>query len=166
MSAIITSSGHVLSAINFATEGPYYYKIGKDNSWTDDPKTPTLDSDTTNLVGLKRVEKVSYVVPDAVGTIKYRGKTYAEVPFSIVQEKKAHYVMLTASIKDGDFPLGTAYNQLVLTTNVVPKLGKEDSYTLLPNDVTSVGNTVLTDYRRQVIIDESSVIYLTIILEF
>ena len=166
MSAIITTSGHVMSAVNFGTEGPYYFKLGKDSSWTTNPKKPTAESDVTALVGLKKIEKLVYVVPDAAGSILYRGKTYAEVPLSNVYTKKAKYVMLTADVKDGDFPLGTEYNQLVLATNVVPKAGYEEAYTLLPTQITSQGNSILTDYRRSVIIDESSVIHLSLIIEF
>ena len=127
---------------------------------------PTENSDVTTLVGLKRVERTSFVVPDPNGSIQYRGKTYSEVQEANIFTRKANYVMLTADIQDGDFPLGTEYNQLVLCTNVVHKPGKENSYTLTPNDITSQGNTVIADYRRSVIIDESSIVHLTLILEF
>lgn len=166
MSAIITSNGHVLSAQQFAKKSPYYFKLGRDASWTANPPSPTENSDVTTLVGLKRVERTSFVVPDPNGSIQYRGKTYSEVQEANIFTRKANYVMLTADIQDGDFPLGTEYNQLVLCTNVVHKPGKENSYTLTPNDITSQGNTVIADYRRSVIVDESSIVHLTLILEF
>ena len=166
MSAIITSSGHVLAAQQFSKKAPYYFKLGKDATWTANPQAPNENSDVATLVGLKRVERVAFVVPDAAGSIQYRGKTYSEVAESNIFTRKANYVMLTADIQDGDFPLGTEYNQLVLCTNVVTKPGKANSYTLTPNDITSQGNTVIADYRRSVIMDESSIVHLTLILEF
>ena len=142
MSAIITSSGHVLAAQQFSKKTPYYFKLGKDATWTANPQAPNENSDVATLVGLKRVSE------------------------SNIFTRKANYVMLTADIQDGDFPLGTEYNQLVLCTNVVTKPGKANSYTLTPNDITSQGNTVIADYRRSVIMDESSIVHLTLILEF
>lgn len=166
MSAIITNSGHVLAARQFANAGKFYYKLGHNPVWTTEPATPTESSDVTSLIGMKRVEKVAYVVPDVDGVIEYRGKTYTEVAESEIFEKGAKYVMLTATIVDGDFPIGTQYNQLALVTDVETVVGSEESYVLLPNQITNEGNSALIDYRRTVIIDESSVVHLTVISEF
>lgn len=166
MSAIITDSGHVLSAQSFMSKDKYYFKLGKDAAWISDPQTPTQSSDVNTLVGAKRVSRKAYVVEHEEGTIQYLGKKYKEVDPANIFTENAHCVYLHAQIADGDFVPGTEYNQLVLSTNLVTATGKEDAYTLLPADIKNQGNTIMCDYRRSVIIDENSLIDLTLILEF
>ena len=166
MSAIVTSNGRTMLAKSFMKNGKVHFGLGHDSKCSDQPPKPVATSTIVSLVGMKRAEKLAYVIPDVNGKISYRGKTYTEIPEADIFTKQCKHVLITSEIADGDFDYGTKYNQISINTDVVTIPGKENSFTLKPSEISKPGISFVIDFRRTVIVDTDTASALTVVLEF
>lgn len=98
-------------------------------------------------IGYKMVEQKYLVVPDAGGTIDYRGQRWAIVPPNEAYDKGARYVYVMASMRYDELPI-TDFRQLGVFTGLVRDAGVSGTKSnLLPAEVESTGALELIDNR-------------------
>lgn len=171
---ITTTVGHVSRAISFYELQSVYFALGKQTPWSDDehdpdfkPPLPSVDAtDLDELIGMKRVDVKSLVVPDPDGTVVYRDQTWRKVSIEEAIELGAHWVYLEATIDYEDLP-AVAYRQIGVYSRVTLNSDTaSNKKILLPEDISNTGILEILDQRKVVTRNEDSRDTFSMIVEF
>lgn len=144
--AIATTNARVSASLSYVDRlDNSYLAIGKTTPWLNESAPPAEDPDISVLqevIGYKKVEKVSLcklvgTEPTSYPTVTYGGKTYALIPKDKAYQEKATLVYYETSIMGDELPNGT-YRQVGIHTNLIPKAGITKRV-LLPSEVQSTG---------------------------
>lgn len=170
---ITTTAGHTSRAISFYELGSVYFGLGRTSPWDGENEAdfsaplPSVSAKTLDeLIGLKKVDVKSLVVPDEDGTIVYRDQTWRKITPQEAITLGAHWVYIEASIEYNDIP-ATAYRQIGVFSRVVPtpEAGSLKSV-LLPDEIESTGVLEILDQRKVVTRNEDSRDTFSMIIEF
>lgn len=160
---ITTIAGHVSRAISFFELPNIYFALGRTSPWEgeteEDFSAPLPSVEAKNLdelIGMKRVDVKSLVVPDDDGTVVYRDQTWRKVSAEEAIELGAHWVYIEASILYDDLP-AVAYRQIGVFSRVTLNEGVPESQSiLLPEHIANVGVLEVLDQRKVVTRNEDS----------
>ena len=175
---VATTSGHVSRAILFYNMKNLYFSLGKTTPWEGEleaekegkpfsaPAPSVETTEITELIGLKRIEYKSLVVPDDEGTLVYREKSWRKVSVEEAIQHKARWVYIEASIYYDEFK-ATAYRQIGVHS-MVPLQDEvpENTSVLLPNQIKNQGILEILDQRKVVNRNEDSKDTFSMIIEF
>lgn len=170
---VTTTMGHVSRAISFQELSNVYFGLGRTTPWapneTDIDFTAPLPSveatELEELIGMKKVDIKTLVVPDDNGTVVYRDQTWRKISAEEAMALGAHWVYIEASVLYGDFP-ATSYRQIGVFSRVAPKTGVTSTSVLLPADIQSTGILEVLDQRKVVTRNEDSRDTFSMIIEF
>lgn len=170
---ITTIVGHVSRAISFFELSNVYFALGRTSPWEgeteEDFSAPLPSVEAKNLdelIGMKRVDVKSLVVPDDDGTVVYRDQTWRKVSVEEAIELGAHWVYIEASILYDDLP-AVAYRQIGVFSRVTLNEGVPESQSiLLPEHIANVGVLEVLDQRKVVTRNEDSRDTFSMIIEF
>lgn len=170
---ITTTVGHVSRAISFFELSNVYFALGKPSPWEGETEPdfsaplPSVDAtELEDLIGMKRVDVKSLVVPDEEGTVVYRDQTWRKISADEAIQLGAHWVYIEASILYDELP-AVAYRQIGVFSRV--KLNDEvpaSKSILLPEDIKNVGILEILDQRKVVTRNEDSKDTFSMIIEF
>lgn len=170
---VTTLVGHVSRAISFYELPNIYFALGRTSPWEGENEPdfsaplPSVEAKNLDeLIGMKKVETKSLVVPDDEGTIIYRDSTWRKISADDAIELGAHWVYIEASIFYEEL-YASAYRQIGVFSRVKPKEGVPQSKTLLlPEEIQSVGILEVFDQRKVVNRNEDSKDTFSMIIEF
>ena len=170
---VTTIVGHVSRAISFYELKNIYFALGRTSPWDgeteDDFSAPLPSVEATNLdelIGMKRVDVKSLVVPDDEGTIIYRDSIWRKVDPETAIAMGAHWVYIEASVYYDEMA-AAAYRQIGVFSRVKPNDGiPEGKELLLPEEIKSVGILEILDQRKVVTRNEDSKDTFSMIIEF
>ena len=101
---ITTTAGHVSRAILFQKMPYIYFGLGRTSPWEGEteaaengkefsPPLPSVNATKLDeIIGMKRVDTKSLVVPDDNGTVVYRDRTWRKISPEEAIELGAHWV--------------------------------------------------------------------------
>lgn len=142
---IITNTAHCARALSLVEQGNIYIGIGKTSPWTgenDDgfvPPEPNPDAENLEeLVGMKKADRVSLVIPDDYGDIEYAQIKFKTLSKDEALRQKSRWVLIESTIYYDELP-PVAYRQIGVFSRVTPKEGKDKNRILLTNDIDDVG---------------------------
>ena len=141
MAGACVYSGDVLTALSLKNNNTFWVAVGHTSAWTDESSPPAEDltiTDIDDIQGFKKCDTVSLCVPDAAGTIEFRGQNYKLVADSDAYTEVARYIYFRADLKYDQFPVVT-YRQTGLYANTTPATGYESNDILTPAEVASNG---------------------------
>lgn len=180
--AICTLLGHVSRALAFCEKDNKYFSIGKPTPWAagevDDfdetkdyelnPPDPKNTDTILDIVGFKKVEFCSMVVPDnAAGTLEYRGTKWRIVPKEQAYREGARWVYLSVEFTYNELPITVPYRQVGVHTGLVLRADVNPAkYAVLPEEVDDPGILEILDNRKPVYRDSDVKERVRIILEF
>lgn len=171
---VTTIVGHVSRAISFYELQNVYFALGKQTPWAENEHDPDFSAplpsveakNLEELIGMKRVDVKSLVVPDDSGTIVYRDQTWRKISPEEAIELGAHWVYIEVQIYYEDLP-AVEYRQIGVFSRTVPKEGVSlEKKILLPEDIESVGILEVLDQRKVVTRNEDSRDTFSMIIEF
>lgn len=153
---IITNTAHCSRALALVEQGNIFFGIGKTTPWDKEneegfvPPEPDLDAENLDeLIGLKKAERVSMVIPDDSGEIEYAKIRFKTISKEEALRLKARWVLIETTIYFEELP-PVAYRQIGLFSRVKPVDGKENSNVLLPKDIEDVGILEVLNNRKAV----------------
>ena len=154
---IITNTAHCARALALAESKNIFFAIGKQEPWSNDENEtgfipPEPDVDATNLdglIGMKRAERVSLVIPDENGEFEYQKIRFKTLTKEEAFKKKARWVLIETTIFYDELP-PVPYRQIGVFSMVKPVAGKEISKVLMPEDIEDVGILEVLNNRRAV----------------
>lgn len=142
---IITNTAHCSRALAFVEQGNIYIGIGRTSPWEGEneegfvPPEPDLDAENLDeLVGLKKADRVSLVMPDQYGDIEYAKIKFKTLSKDEALREKARWVLIESTIYFEELP-PVPYRQIGVFSRVQAKDGKEKNKVLMPNDIKDVG---------------------------
>lgn len=170
---VTTIAGHVSRAISFFELSSVYFGLGRTSPWEGETEPdfsaplPSVEAKNLDeLIGMKRVDVKSLVVPDDEGTVVYRDQTWRKISAQEAIELGAHWVYIEASILYDELP-ATAYRQIGVFSRVSLKEGVSATKSiLLPDDISNVGILEVLDQRKVVTRNEDSRDTFSMIIEF
>ena len=170
---VTTIVGHVSRAISFFELSSVYFGLGKTSPWEGENQPdfsaplPSVEAkNLEELIGMKKVDVKSLVVPDEEGTIVYRDQTWRRISAEEAINLGAHWVYIEASILYEELP-AVAYRQIGVFSRVSLNEGVSLSKTiLLPEDIANVGILEVLDQRKVVTRNEDSRDTFSMIIEF
>lgn len=169
---ITTTMGHVSRAISFQELPNVYFGIGRTTPWDGETEPdfsaplPSVEAtELDELIGLKKVDIKSLVVPDEDGTLIYRDRTWRKISAEEAIELGAHWVYIEASILYEELPV-SAYRQIGVFSRVKPKSTVTSPSILLPEDIESTGVLEILDQRKVVTRNADSRDTFSMIIEF
>lgn len=170
---VTTIVGHASRAISFFELPNVYFGLGRTSPWEEETapgfSAPLPSVEATNLdelIGMKRVDVKSLVVPDDEGTVVYRDQTWRKISAQEAIELGAHWVYIEASILYEELP-AVAYRQIGVFSRVTLKEGVPATKSiLLPDDISNVGILEVLDQRKVVTRNEDSRDTFSMIIEF
>lgn len=175
---VATTVGHVSRAILFQQLPYIYFGLGRTSPWEGELEAaetgqefsapfPSVDATSIDeLIGMKRVDIKSLVVPDDDGTIVYRDRVWRRVSTEEALTLKAHWVYLEASIYYDELP-ARAYRQIGVFSMVQLNDGvPENKAILLPEDIKHQGILEILDQRKVVNRNEDNRDTFSLIIEF
>lgn len=153
---VITNAAHCARAIALVETGDLYFGIGRTEPWEGEdiegfiPPEPDLDATTLdNLVGLKKAERVSLVIPSEDGDIEYSNIKFKTLNLEQALKLKSRWVLVETSIFFEELP-PVSYRQIGLYSMVKPKPGFESKRVLLPEEIEDVGILEVLNNRKVV----------------
>ena len=153
---VITNTAHCSRALSLYESGDLFFAIGRTEPWENEtqesfvPPAPDLDSTTLDqLVGMKKAERVSMVMPDPEGTIEYATIKFKTLTKEQALENKARWVLIETRISFEELP-PVSYRQVGVFSRVKPKAGKEGKNILLPSEIQDVGILEVINNRKVV----------------
>lgn len=170
---ITTTAGHTSRAISFFEIPNIYIGLGKTSPWEGESEDgfsaplPNVNTkEITELIGMKRVDTKSLVVPDSDGTVIYRDQTWRKISQDEAIALGAHWVYIEASILFEELP-ALAYRQIGVFSRVKTTGGNPATQSLLlPGEVSSQGILEILDQRKVVTRNEDSRDTFSMIIEF
>jgi hypothetical protein len=172
----------VSRALQFLEQGGKYFSIGKLTVWTEDevddfdserdyeqnPPEPKNTDTILDILGYKKVEFCSLVVPDnAAGTLEYRGTKWRIVNKEQAYSEGARWVYLSVELTYDELPVTVPYRQVGVHTGVQLREDVNPSkYAVLPEEVDDNGILEILDNRKPVYRDADVREKIKIILEF
>lgn len=172
---VTTIAGHVSRAISFFELPNVYFALGRTSPWEGEVEgganftapLPSVEATTLDeLIGMKRVDTKSLVVPDDDGTVVYRDQTWRKVSAEEAIEVGAHWVYIETSILYEELS-ATAYRQIGVFSRVTLNSGvSANKSILLPSDIKNVGILEVLDQRKVVTRNEDSRDTFSMIVEF
>lgn len=142
---IITNTAHCSRALAFVEQGNIYIGIGRTSPWKGEneegfvPPEPDLNAENLDeLVGLKKADRVSLVMPDQYGDIEYAKIKFKTLSKDEALREKARWVLIESTIYFEELP-PVPYRQIGVFSRVQAKDGKEKNKVLMPNDIKDVG---------------------------
>lgn len=179
--AILTLKGHISRAKDFYNKDSIYMAIGKANPWdassvvdydtTKDydnyPPAPANTDDLLEVIGYKKVEFRSLVVPDENGQLEYRGTKWKIVSEENAVTEGARWVYISTTLTYNELPTNMPYRQVGVYTGLKVKAGVDvNKYALIPAEVDDEGILEVLDNRKPVFRDNDVREQIKIILEF
>lgn len=153
---IITNTAHCSRALALVEQGNIFFGIGRTSPWENEneegfiPPEPDLNAENLDeLIGLKKAERVSMVVPDDKGEIEYAKIRFRTVDKEEALRLKSRWVLVETTIYFEELP-PVAYRQIGLFTRVKPINGKENSSILLAKDIEDIGILEVINNRKAV----------------
>lgn len=153
---IITNTAHCSRALALLEQGGLYFGLGRTSPWEGEneedfiPPEPDLNAENLDeLIGLKKVDRISMVIPDDSGEIEYSNIKFKTLSKEEALKKKARWVLVEATIYFEELP-PVAYRQIGLFSRVTPRTGKEQATILLPDDIIDVGVLEVLNNRKAV----------------
>lgn len=171
---VTTIVGHVSRAISFYELQNVYFALGKQTPWAANEHDPDFSAplpsveakNLEELIGMKRVDVKSLVVPDDSGTIVYRDQTWRKISPEEAIELGAHWVYIESQIYYEDLP-AVEYRQIGVFSRTVPNDDVSiEKRILLPEDIKSMGILEVLDQRKVVTRNEDSRDTFSMIIEF
>lgn len=142
---IITNTAHCSRALAFVEQGNIYIGLGRTSPWEGEneegfvPPEPDLNTENLDeLVGLKKADRVSLVIPDEYGDIEYAKIKFKTLSKDEALRAKARWVLIESTIHFEELP-PVAYRQIGVFSRVLPIDGKEKNKTLMPKDIKDIG---------------------------
>lgn len=142
---IITNTAHCSRALAFVEQGNIYIGIGRTSPWEGEneegfvPPEPDLDAENLDeLVGLKKADRVSLVMPDQYGDIEYAKIKFKTLSKDEALREKARWVLIESTIYFEELP-PVPYRQIGVFSRVQAQSGKEKNKVLMPKDIKDVG---------------------------
>ena len=168
---ITTIAGHTSRAISFYELDSIYFALGRTSPWEGEsdpdfsaPLPQVTATELDELIGMKRVDVKSLVVPDDEGTVVYRDQTWRKISPDEAIKLGGHWVYIEASIHYEELP-SVAYRQIGVFSRVKPVEGDTKSI-LMPEDIESMGILEILDQRKVVTRNEDSRDTFSMIIEF
>lgn len=181
--AICTLVAHVSRALDFYSKrNSTFFAIGKTSQWSEEdigvdfdperdydvnPPIPKNTDDMKEIIGYKKAEFVSPVVPDENGTLEYRNVKWRIVSPDHAVEEGARWVFLSAGLAYNELPVDNPYREIGVYTGLQPVSGtSEAAYALLPSQVAEQGLLEVIDFRKPVYRDTDVRERIKLVLEF
>jgi hypothetical protein len=180
--AICTLQGHVSRALDFKNKDGKFFGIGKSTVWSSEdmddydssrdyeqyPPAPKNTDTLKEIIGYKRVEFCSLVVPDDVsGTLEYRGTKWRIVADEDAVKEGARWVYIFSELSYNELPTTVPYRQVGAYTGIVLNDSVNPAkYAVLPSEVKDSGILEILDNRKPVYRDDDVREKLKIIVEF
>ena len=153
---IIPNAAHCARALAFIESGGIYFALGKTSEWEGekdadfippepDPNATTLDE----LIGMKKADRVTMVVPDENGDIIYANQKFKALNNEEALEQRSRWVLVESTIYYEELP-AVEYRQIGIFSRVKPKAGKESGLVLLPENIEDVGILEVLQNRKVV----------------
>lgn len=153
---IITNTAHCSRALALMEQGNLFFGIGRTTPWEYEneegfiPPEPDLDAENLDeLIGLKKAERVSMVIPDENGEIEYANIKFKTLTKEEALKLKSRWVLIETTIYFEELP-PVAYRQIGLFSRVTPVTGMENSNLLLPKDIKDIGVLEVINNRKAV----------------
>lgn len=142
---IITNTAHCSRALALLEQGNIFIGIGRTSPWEGEneegfvPPEPNMDAENLDeLIGMKRADRVSMVMPDELGDIEYAQVKFKTLTKDEALKLKSRWVLIESKIYFEELP-PVSYRQIGIFSRVKPVNGKENSKVLLPRDIDDVG---------------------------
>lgn len=142
---IITNTAHCSRALALMEQGNIFIGLGRKSPWEKEndegfvPPEPNVDADNLDeLIGMKKADRVSMVIPDETGDIEYAQIKFKTLTKEEALKKKSRWVLIESTIYFEELP-PIAYRQIGIFSRVKPVSGKENSKILLAKDIEDVG---------------------------
>ncbi|WP_099321085.1 hypothetical protein [Anaerococcus sp. Marseille-P3625] len=142
---IITNTAHCSRALSLLEQGNIFIGLGRTSPWENEnkdgfvPPEPNLDAENLDeLVGMKKADRVSMVIPDESGEIEYAKIKFKTLTKEEALKLKSRWVLIESTIYFDELPPVT-YRQIGIFSRVTPKNGNENKRILLPEDIEDVG---------------------------
>lgn len=142
---IITNTAHCSRALALMEQGNIFIGIGRTSPWENEnnegfvPPEPNPDAENLDeLVGIKKADRVSMVIPDELGDIEYAQIKFKTLTKEEALKQKSRWVLIESKIFFEELP-PVAYRQIGIFSRVKPVSGKENSKVLLAKDIEDVG---------------------------
>lgn len=170
---VTTTAGHVSRAISFFELKNVYFALGKSSPWENenDPNfsapLPSVEArELQELIGMKRCDIKSLVVPDDEGTVIYRDRNWRRVSPKEAVQLGAHWVYIEASIYYDELP-EVAYRQIGVFSRVELNEGvSEHKRVIMPDEIKDIGILEILDQRKVVTRNQDSKDVFSMIVEF
>lgn len=142
---IITNTAHCSRALSLMEQGNIFIGIGRTSPWEGEneegfvPPEPNMDAENLDeLVGMKRADRVSMVIPDEMGDIEYAQIKFKTLTKEEALKQKSRWVLIESTIYFEELP-PVPYRQIGIFSRVSPVKGMDNSKVLLPKDIEDVG---------------------------
>ena len=142
---IITNTAHCSRAMALVEQGNIFIGIGRTSPWENEndegfvPPEPNLDAENLDeLVGMKKADRVSMVIPDETGDIEYAKIKFKTLSKEEALKQKSRWVLIESTIYFEELP-PVSYRQIGIFSRVKAKSGRENSKILLADDIEDVG---------------------------
>lgn len=153
---ILTNASHCARALSFIEQGNIYLGIGRTTPWENEnddgfiPPEPSVDvTSLDELVGVKKADRVTMVVPDEGGEIEYATIRFKTITNEEALERKARWVLVETTIEFNELP-PVSYRQIGVYSRLQPSEGLESKGVLLPSEIEDVGILELINNRKAV----------------
>ena len=153
---IITNAAHCARALSLYESGDIFFGIGRTEPWGNEnlegfiPPSPDLDATTVDqLIGMKKAERISMVMPDPDGTIEYASIRFKTLTKEQALANKARWVLIETRINFEELP-PVSYRQIGVFSRVTPMAGSEGKNVLLPSEIQDVGILEVLNNRKVV----------------
>lgn len=142
---IITNTAHCSRAIAFVEQGDIFIGIGRTSPWEGEneegfvPPEPNLNAENLDeLIGMKRADRVSFVMPDEHGEIEYANIKFKTLSKAEALKEKSRWVLVECTIYFDELP-PVAYRQIGIFSRVQVEDGQGKKRILMPDDIKDVG---------------------------
>lgn len=153
---IIPNTAHCSRALALANSNNMFFAIGREEPWENEdvegfiPPAPDIEATTLDgIIGMKKADRVTMVVPDENGDIEYASIKFRTISNEEAFELKSRWVLIEVRIYFEELP-PTEYRQIGVFSNVRPTEGNELKQVLLPEEIENVGILEVLNNRKVV----------------
>lgn len=153
---ILTNASHCARAMSFFEQGNIYIGLGKTTPWEGEdedgfiPPEPDVNAiNLTELIGVKKVNRVVMVMPSEDGEVEYATQRFKTLTKEEAFKQKSRWVLIESTIEFVELP-PVSYRQIGIFSRLTPNDGLNDQKVLLPNEIKDIGILEVINNRKAV----------------
>lgn len=153
---ILTNASHCARAISFFEQGDIYLGIGKTTPWEGEnedgfiPPEPDVNAtNLTELIGVKKADRVVMVIPSDNGEIEYSTQYFKTLTKEEALQQKSRWVLVESTIEFSEMP-PVSYRQIGIFSRLQANDDLTNKKILLADEIKDVGILEVLNNRKAV----------------